>query len=90
VETLQPVASAQQETRTSGLSESFMREWHSVRINLAHYELPASFPHSQKRYLTLDWATAACGTSATWRDTGTRAAFNPEADMGDRVRTGSL
>jgi len=47
VKTLEAVVSAQQKKRTRGLGESFMRERHSIRINLAP-ERPADwFSHSQ-------------------------------------------
>jgi hypothetical protein len=46
VKTLQPVVCAQQKNRTCGLGESFMRERHSARINLAPERLVDGFSHS--------------------------------------------
>jgi hypothetical protein len=55
VKTMEAIVSAQQKNRTYGLGESFMRERHSVRINLAP-ERPAEwFSHS-----LAGWGLLAC------------------------------
>jgi hypothetical protein len=47
VKTLEAVASTQQEKRTCDPGESFMRERHSVRINLAPERSAGGFSRSQ-------------------------------------------
>jgi hypothetical protein len=47
VKTLEAVASAQQKNRIWDLGESFVRERHSVRINLAPERAAEWFSHSQ-------------------------------------------
>jgi hypothetical protein len=47
VKTLEPVSGAQQKIRARGGAESFMRERHSVRIDVAPKQPAEWFSHSQ-------------------------------------------
>jgi hypothetical protein len=72
VKTLEAVVSAQQQNRTCGLGESFMRKRHSLRINLAPERSAEWFSHRQDPQATcLAEHSASIRTlpfSGTWKN----------------------